>query len=68
MSGPITNYELDMMLHHKYEAEASRYWGQYWGQEVTSEEKSGSAKALKLELAFIGVTLMVLLLVQLLSL
>ena len=64
MSGPITNFELGKMQHREYEAEASKYWG----QDVTSEEKPGLAKAYKLVLALIGVTLTALLLVQLLPL
>lgn len=62
--GPITNYELGKMLHREYEAEASRYWG----QGMTSEEKSGPAKVYKLALALTGVILMALLFVQLLPL
>lgn len=58
--GPITNYELGKMTHREYEAEASRYWG----QEVSSEEKSGPTKVYKLTLALSGTALAILLLVQ----
>ena len=62
MSGPITNFELGKMQHREYEAEASRYWG----QQATSEGKPAQRKVYTLALALTGVTLMVILLVQLL--
>ena len=60
--GPMTNYELGKMLHHEYEAEASRFWG----QDGTREEKPGPARAYKLVFALTSVILTALLFVQLL--
>ena len=60
--GPITNYELGKMLHREYEAEASRYWG----QDVTRDDKPSMSKKYKLALALSGVTVTIVLIVQIL--
>ena len=62
MSGPITNYELGKMQHREYEAQASRYWGQY----IAKQDKLGRSKGRKLALALGGIGMTVVLLVQLL--
>ena len=62
MSGPITNFEQGKMQHREYEAQASRYWG----QNVTKHDKPTWSKGRKLALAFSGVGVTVVLLIQLL--
>ena len=62
MSGPITNHELGKMQHREYEAQASRYWG----QNVTKVDQPTWSKGRKLALALGGVSVTVVLLVQLL--
>ena len=64
MHSPITNFELGKMLHHEYEAEASRYWG----QAESYEEKPGYGKVYRLGFAFTSVILTVVLLGQMLPL
>jgi hypothetical protein len=60
MSGPMTNVELGKMLHHEYEAEASRYWG----QDATTDDKSSFSPQLKLALALSGAISAALMIVQ----
>ena len=57
MSGPMTDYELGKSLHHEYEAQASRYWG----QDLAGDGESVLARGRKLVLALSGATAAILL-------